>query len=243
MKYITVATMALTLGACSAHLPSTQISALDEVRTAIQQARDAGAEQCAPEELASAEASSMHAAHELSENSAYDDEQAAMLIDDALAASQTALEKCNKKAKAKTEPEIKAKPKPVIKPKPVPKVKPVVQTAPKPEVIELSGVFFENNSAKLTGASTETLNQAVVILKKRKDIKVEVAAHTDSGGKASYNAYLSGLRAEAVRNYLVEKGIAANRLTAKGYGEAHPIADNATREGRAKNRRVELIVQ
>ncbi|HIP06934.1 MAG TPA: DUF4398 domain-containing protein [Mariprofundaceae bacterium] len=233
MKYITVATMALTLGACSAHLPSTQISALDEVRTAIQQARDAGAEQCAPEELASAEASSMQAAHELSENSAYDDEQAAMLIDDALAASQTALEKCNKKAK----------PKPVIKPKPVPKVKPVVQTAPKPEVIELSGVFFENNSAKLTGASTETLNQVVVILKKRKDIKVEVAAHTDSGGKASYNAYLSGLRAEAVRNYLVEKGIAANRLTAKGYGEAHPIADNATREGRAKNRRVELIVQ
>ena len=182
MKYITLATMALTLGACSAHLPSTQISELDEVRTAIQQARDAGAEQCAPEELANAEASSMQAAHELSENSAYDDAQASMLIDDAIALSQAAVEKCSKEEKIK--PEVKAKPKPVIKPKPVPKVKPVVQTEAKPEVIELSGVFFENNSAKLTGASTETLNQAVVVLKKREGIKVEVAAHSDSGGKA-----------------------------------------------------------
>ncbi len=241
MKYITLVTMTLILGACSAHLPNTQISELDEVRAAIQEARDAGAEQCAPEELANAEASSMQAAHELGENSAFDDEQASMLIDDAIALSQAALEKCNKEAK--NEPEVKAKPQPVIQVKPVPEVKPVVQTVEEPEVIELSGVFFENNSAKLTGASTETLNQAVVTLKQRSDIRVEVAAHTDSGGKASYNEYLSGLRAEAVRNYLIERGIAANRLTAKGYGEAHPIADNTTREGRAKNRRVELIIQ
>ena len=72
-------------------------------------------------------------------------------------------------------------------------------------------------------------------------MKVEVAGHTDSIGTDEYNQGLSLRRAEAVRNYLVDKGIAADRLSIKGYGESQPVADNATADGRFMNRRVELI--
>jgi len=79
-------------------------------------------------------------------------------------------------------------------------------------------------------------------LKKRPDIRVEIAAYSDSRGKASYNQALSNKRANSVMNYLVGHGISASNLTANGYGEANPIADNETREGRAQNRRVEMHV-
>jgi outer membrane protein OmpA-like peptidoglycan-associated protein len=72
-------------------------------------------------------------------------------------------------------------------------------------------------------------------------VNIEVAGHTDSRGSDAYNIKLSQRRAEAVRDYLISKGIAADRLSAKGYGESQPVADNATDEGRFKNRRVELV--
>ena len=75
------------------------------------------------------------------------------------------------------------------------------------------------------------------------DVKVEIAGHTDSVGTDEYNMGLSLRRAESVRNYLVDKGIPADRLTIRGYGESQPVADNATAEGRFQNRRVELIRQ
>ena len=75
------------------------------------------------------------------------------------------------------------------------------------------------------------------------DVKVEVAGHTDSVGTEEYNMGLSLRRAEAVRQYLVGKGIAADRLIVRGYGESRPVADNATAEGRFQNRRVELVPQ
>lgn len=112
----------------------------------------------------------------------------------------------------------------------------------KPETIALAGVNFENNSPELTAASVAILDDAVATLKKRSDIRVEVGAHTDSRGQAAYNQDLSNRRAASVRSYLIEHGIAADRLTARGYGEGKPIADNGTSAGRAKNRRVELTV-
>lgn len=112
----------------------------------------------------------------------------------------------------------------------------------KVETIALVGVNFETNSDDLTAASVSILDGAVATLKKRADIRVEVGAHTDSRGKDSYNINLSERRAASVMNYLVEHGIAAGRLTSKGYGETKPVADNGTAEGRAKNRRVELTV-
>jgi len=110
-------------------------------------------------------------------------------------------------------------------------------------IISLKGVYFATNSADLTAASTATLNHAVATLKKRSDIRVEVAAHTDSRGDDAYNMGLSSRRAKSVLNYLVSHGIAASRLSSHGYGETKPVADNATAAGRAKNRRVELRIR
>jgi len=110
------------------------------------------------------------------------------------------------------------------------------------EVINLDGVYFANDSAALKPASIATLDRGVVTLKKRSKIKVEVAAHTDSSGSEAYNQALSQRRAASVKEYLVTHGVSSNRLTAKGYGEAKPIASNGDSAGRAKNRRVELRV-
>lgn len=111
-----------------------------------------------------------------------------------------------------------------------------------PEIIKLEGVYFDNDSAKLRPASVATLDKAVATLNRRATIKVEVAAHTDSSGRDSYNLALSERRAASVKDYLVAHGIDAARLSSKGYGETQPVASNATKEGRAKNRRVELRV-
>jgi OOP family OmpA-OmpF porin len=74
------------------------------------------------------------------------------------------------------------------------------------------------------------------------DLNVVIEGHTDSVGTAAYNKKLSQQRAEAVKKYMVEKGIDANRLKAQGFGEVRPIASNDTEEGRQQNRRVEAAV-
>jgi len=74
------------------------------------------------------------------------------------------------------------------------------------------------------------------------NIRVEIAGHTDARGSDAYNSKLSNQRAQSVMNYLTERGIAADRMSAKGYGESEPVADNETDEGRELNRRVELKI-
>lgn len=105
---------------------------------------------------------------------------------------------------------------------------------------EMIGVNFEFDSATLTADSKAALDDALKILGRHTQLIVEIAGHTDSTGSAEYNQKLSERRAESVRDYLVNNGVDSNRLTVKGYGESEPVADNATREGRAKNRRVEM---
>ncbi|MDH3591611.1 MAG: OmpA family protein [Planctomycetota bacterium] len=104
----------------------------------------------------------------------------------------------------------------------------------------LQGVNFETDSAKLTGDSTGILDGVAATLKEWPNVTVEVGGHTDSRGSDAYNQSLSERRAKSVMDYLVSKGIDARRMTSRGYGEAEPIADNGTSEGRLKNRRVEL---
>lgn len=108
--------------------------------------------------------------------------------------------------------------------------------------IVLKGVTFATASAELIGDSRQALDEVAATLKRNPALKLEIAGYTDSQGNKAYNVRLSQRRAEAVLNYLRAVGIAADRLVAKGYGPANPIADNATPKGRAANRRVELHI-
>lgn len=104
----------------------------------------------------------------------------------------------------------------------------------------LEGVTFETSSADLTPEAFEALDRVVVGLTERPDVRVRVVGHTDASGSRAGNITLSQARAESVVAYLVSQGIPADRLEAEGRGPDEPVADNATREGRSRNRRVEL---
>jgi outer membrane protein OmpA-like peptidoglycan-associated protein len=101
-------------------------------------------------------------------------------------------------------------------------------------------VQFITGSAKLTKTATSELDKLVRALNDYPTIKVNVDGHTDNTGKAEFNMKLSHARAKSVVDYLVKKGISADRLIANGFGQEKPIADNATKEGRSINRRVEF---
>jgi outer membrane protein OmpA-like peptidoglycan-associated protein len=109
--------------------------------------------------------------------------------------------------------------------------------------ITLKGIYFDFDKATIKPESKPGLENAARILKENPTIKVEIQGHTDSVGSDEYNVTLSEKRAGAVVDYLVRNlGIDASRLTAKGYGEFQPVADNATEEDRALNRRVDFLV-
>ncbi len=101
-------------------------------------------------------------------------------------------------------------------------------------------IQFETSSATLKQSSFPTLNEIVQVLQANPDLKIEIQGHTDGSGARAYNVALSQKRAESVMAYLKDKGIAAQRMTARGFGPDRPIESNATREGRARNRRVEI---
>lgn len=110
------------------------------------------------------------------------------------------------------------------------------------DTIVLRGVNFEFDKAKLTVNAKTLLDGVSDALTTAPDITVEVGGHTDSKGGDDYNQKLSEERAQSVMAYLTEHGIAADRMTAVGYGETQPVADNDTDEGRELNRRVELKI-
>ena len=109
--------------------------------------------------------------------------------------------------------------------------------------LKLNAVEFDTASAVLTETSKKTLDQAAEMLIRFPEKRVEVQGHTDTIGQPGINMQLSTARAYAVYQYLIEKGVAADRLLAKGYGDRQPIADNSTKEGRQRNRRVAFHVQ
>lgn len=102
------------------------------------------------------------------------------------------------------------------------------------------GLSFEINRAKIKKSSYAGLDKVVRVLKNKPNLTIEIGGHTDYFGSARYNKILSLDRAKAVMNYLIKKGISKDRLKATGYGFTIPADSNATPEGRAKNRRVEL---
>jgi outer membrane protein OmpA-like peptidoglycan-associated protein len=106
--------------------------------------------------------------------------------------------------------------------------------------VELRGVSFETGKARLLPQSIQVLDEVAAALIANPQWRVEVAGYTDNTGSAAVNRRLSLARASAVRAYLVQRGVPASRLVARGYGPADPVASNATAAGRARNRRVEL---
>lgn len=105
---------------------------------------------------------------------------------------------------------------------------------------EGAGVYFDTNKSNIKGTSEETLNKLAGILKEYPKTVILVEGHTDSAGSDEYNMGLSKLRAESVTIYLISQGIDNSRFTTKWFGETQPVADNATAEGKSKNRRVEI---
>ncbi|MDR3393305.1 MAG: OmpA family protein [Sulfuriferula sp.] len=143
-------------------------------------------------------------------------------------------------------PEPAPAPAPYVAPAPAPEPAP----APQPEVarpaahtkIVLEGTNFDFNKATLRPTGKMKLDENVKTLTQYPDINVEISGHTDSIGSPKYNMKLSEKRAETVKKYMESKGIAASRMTTKGYGETKPIASNKTKAGRAENRRVEIEI-
>ncbi len=106
--------------------------------------------------------------------------------------------------------------------------------------VALYGVLFDFNKSTLQPASAPVLQKVADLMAKDATLKLEVQGHTDNVGGNAYNQTLSEARARAVVDWLTKHGVAAGRLTAKGYGKTMPVADNNSDEGRAKNRRVEI---
>ena len=123
-------------------------------------------------------------------------------------------------------------PKPVPPPPPPPKPAPVFEN-----------IYFNENKTNIDPVAAKALDRDGAMLKENPDIKVEIGGHTDSLGSEKANQKISEKRAESVKKYLMDKfNIPGDRMIVKGYGSKKPIADNGTKEGRAKNRRVELKI-
>ena len=119
-----------------------------------------------------------------------------------------------------------------------------LQTTPEGLRVTLSSlVLFDINKYDLRASAKEGLGQVMELLRAYPTNALRISGHTDSSGGAAYNQALSERRAQAVANYLVEKGkISSSRVKAVGYGKRRPVASNATEEGRQQNRRVEIDI-
>ena len=122
----------------------------------------------------------------------------------------------------------------------------VVETINEGEALKVtfdSGILFVTNSSTVSAASKSALRNLATSLNANPDTDIKIVGHTDSTGKVDYNQTLSEKRAKSVYDYLMEdQGISSTRMTFEGKGIHEPVADNATPEGRAKNRRVEILI-
>jgi OOP family OmpA-OmpF porin len=128
-------------------------------------------------------------------------------------------------------------------PPPPPTPTPEPPPPPSAKRIVLRGVNFDFDETAVRPDSRAILDEAADALRQHPDVDITIAGFTDDVGSEEYNLGLSLRRAQAVFRYLVNRGVAPERMEVVGYGEANPVASNATESGRAQNRRVELIVR
>lgn len=110
------------------------------------------------------------------------------------------------------------------------------------QIVRLNNIFFENKSAEIKSESTPELNRFYEFMKVNKKLVIELQGHTDNKGDSTENLTLSEKRAKAVADYLISKGIKAERIQVKGFGQKFPIAFNTEKEGREMNKRIEFKV-
>lgn len=183
----------------------------------------ANAKDCAPREYAKAEGRIAHIEEELSEKHWTFAKKYIPEADQAVKDTATAV-------KRNCPPRVK-----VVAPPPPPPVE-------KPTFV-LEGITFDIDKATIRPTSEVTLKEAGSVMQKFSSVKVRIEGHTDSTGSEAYNQGLSERRAKAVKDYLVTNfSIDPGRIGTIGFGEAKPIADNKTREGRAQNRRIQFVV-
>jgi outer membrane protein OmpA-like peptidoglycan-associated protein len=222
---------AMIVSGCAASKET--MMAYDEAKGLFQKATAAGAKKCAPCQYATAEAALAMAEHGLQKRwyesaSKYD------------IAIKVAKEKSLEALKL-TPCEKPAPPPPPPKPAPAPPPPPP-PPAPKPAPV-FENIYFHENKTNIDPLAAKALDRDGEMLKENPNIKVEIGGHTDSLGSEKANQKISEKRAESVKKYLMDKfNISGDRMVVKGYGSSKPIADNGTKEGRAKNRRVEIRI-
>ena len=123
---------------------------------------------------------------------------------------------------------------------PAPAPAPAPPPPPPPPTFVVEDVWFEFDSADLKPTAVDRLDNIAIELIGQKDISYDVVGHTDSIGTEEYNQGLSVERATSVSEYLIGRSVPATQLSTRGMGESQPVAPNDTKEGRAKNRRVEI---
>ena len=208
--------------------------AYNEAKDLFQRATLAGAKKCAPAQYATAEAWLALADHEIGEGD-YDSSDTRLAIANVKQKSLEALKvsPCEEKP---------APPPPPPPPAPAPAPAPPPPPPPKPAPV-FENVYFNENKTNIDPVAAKALDADGAILKDNPNLKVEIGGHTDAVGSEAARQKISEKRAESVKKYLMDKfNISGDRMTIKGYGSQKPIADNKSKEGRAKNRRVEFRV-
>jgi len=213
--------------------------AYNEAKDLFQRATLAGAKKCAPAQYATAEAWLALADHEIGEGD-YDSSDTRLAIANVKQKSLEAL----KVSPCEEKPAPPPPPAPAPAPPPPPPPAPAPAPAPPPKPAPVfENVYFNENKTNIDPVAAKALDADGAILKDNPNLRVEIGGHTDAVGSEAARQKISEKRAESVKKYLMDKfNISGDRMTTKGYGSQKPIADNKSKEGRAKNRRVEFRV-
>ena len=228
----------------------------NEAQDLFQKATLAGAKKCAPCEYARAEAYLALADHEISEKTSEDHStHFALAVKTVKEKSLEAIKltPCEKPPAplappAPPPPSSPPPPPPTLTPPPPPTLTPPpppsLPPPPKPAAIPVfDTIYFDPNKTNISPTAAKALDRNGMILKENPEIKVEIGGHTDARGSDKVNQKISEKRALSAKKYIQDKfNIQDHQMIIKGYGKTKPIADNRTKEGRSKNRRVEFMV-